>query len=293
MVLLLGGTGFIGRRVAARLVEAGERVRVAARGSHKSVLPEAAEEARANVMTGEGLAEAMAGVDKVVHLVAVIVEKGEQSFDAVIRSGTVNVANEAKKAGVKKLVYISALGAAAGPEFPYWHAKWWAEQTVANSGLNYTIIRPSLVFGPDDDFFNRLADMARRFPVVPIAGNGKTKFQPIWVEDLVSCVVACLDEGKCDRRIIEVGGPEHLTYDEIVKVICDALGKRRLRVHVPLWLMRPMAGLFQTLLSNPPVTTQQLDMLSKDNITEIGAVVKQFGFEPKRLADGLSHLRER
>jgi NADH dehydrogenase len=293
MILLIGGTGFIGRRVAARLVQMGESVRVASRGSHKGVLPEAAEEARANVMTGEGLSEAMAGVDKVAHLVAVIVQKGEESFDAVIRSGTENVVNEAKKAGVKKLVYISAVGAAAGPKFPYWHAKWWAEQAVANSGLNYTIIRPSLVFGPDDDFFNRLADMVRRFPVMPIAGNGKTRFQPIWVEDLVTCVVACLEEGKYDRQIVEVGGPEHLTYNEIVDVISSQLGKRRMRVHVPIWLMRPTAAVFQALLSSPPVTSGQLAMLSKDNVTELDAVVKQFGFDPKRLSDGLAHLKER
>jgi NADH dehydrogenase len=291
MILVIGGTGFIGRRLVARLAESGEKVRVAARGSRKAALPDGVEQARADVVTGEGLAEALAGVDRVAHLVAIIIERGSQRFDAVIRGGTEGVVREAERAGVKKLVYVSAIGAAPDPRFPYWHAKWEAEQIVVGSGLNYTILRPSLVFGPEDDFFNRLADMVRRSPLVPIAGAGKTKFQPIWVEDVVTCVAACLEEGTHDRQTVEVGGPEQLTYNELIDVISAALGKRRPRVHVPLWLMRPGARVLQSFLSNPPVTTDQLAMLSKDNVTELDAVPRQFGFTPGRLADGLGHLR--
>lgn len=291
MILVIGGTGFIGRHLVARLAQSGERVRVAARGSRKADLPDGVEQAPVDVVSGEGLAEAMAGVDKVAHLVAVIIEKGAQKFDAVIRGGTEGVVREAEKAGVKKLVYVSAIGAAPDPKFPYWRAKWEAERIVANSGLNYTILRPSLVFGPEDDFFNRLAVMVRRSPVVPIAGAGKTMFQPIWVEDVAACVAACLSEGTHDRQTVEIGGPEQLTYNELIDAIAAALGKRRPRIHVPLWLMRPGARVLQSILSNPPVTTDQLAMLSKDNATELDAVPSRFGFTPARLADGLAHLR--
>jgi len=291
VILVIGGTGFIGKRLVARLAESGEKVRVAARGSRKADLPDGVEQAQADVVSGEGLAEAMAGVDRVAHLVAIIIEKGSQRFDAVIRGGTEGVVKEAERAGVKKLVYVSAIGAAPDPNFPYWHAKWEAEQIVAGSGLNYTILRPSLVFGPEDDFFNRLADMVRRSPLVPIAGNGKTRFQPIGVDDLVACITACLEEGTHDRQTVEVGGPEQLTYNELIDVISAALGKRRPRVHVPLWLMRPGARALQSVLSNPPVTTDQLAMLSKDNVAELDAVPRQFGFTPGRLVDGLGHLR--
>jgi len=293
MILVIGGTGFIGRHLVARLVESGEKVRVASRGSRRAALPDGVEQAQADVVTGEGLAEAMAGVEKVAHLVAIIIERGSQRFDAVIRGGTEGVVREAETAGVKKLVYVSAIGAAPDPKFPYWHAKWEAEQTVAGSSLNYTILRPSLVFGPEDDFFNRLADMVRRSPLVPIAGAGKTRFQPIGVDDLVTCVAACLGEGTHDRQTVEVGGPEQLTYNELIDVISAALGKRRPRVHVPLWLMRPGARVLQSVLSNPPVTTDQLAMLSKDNVAELDAVPRQFGFTPGRLADGLGHLAYR
>jgi len=294
MILVIGGTGFIGRHLVARLAESGEKVRVAARGERGADLPEGVEQARVDVISGEGLAEAMAGVDRVAHLVAIIIEKGSQRFDAVIRGGTEGVVREAEKAGVKKLVYVSAIGAAPDPRFPYWHAKWEAEQIVAGSSLNYTILRPSLVFGPEDEFFNRLADMVRRSPLLPIAGAGKTRFQPIGVDDLVACIVACivacLGEGTHDRQTVEVGGPEQLTYNELIDVISAALGKRRPRVHVPLWLMRPGARVLQSILSNPPVTTDQLAMLSKDNVAELDAVPRQFGFTPGRLADGLGHL---
>jgi len=297
MILVIGGTGFIGRRLVARLAESGESIRVATRGSRKADLPESVEQAPVDVVSGEGLAEAMAGVDRVAHLVAIIIEKGAQKFDAVIRGGTEGVVREAEKAGVKKLVYVSAIGAAPDPKFPYWHAKWEAEQVVSGSGLNYTILRPSLVFGPEDDFFNRLASMVRRSPLVPIAGAGKTRFQPIGVDDLVTCIAACLPAGQAglkedthDRQTVEVGGPEQLTYNELIDVISAALGKRRPRVHIPLWLMRPGARVLQSVLSNPPVTADQLAMLSKDNITELDAVPRQFGFAPGRLADGLGHL---
>ncbi len=287
MILITGGTGFIGRHVVARLAAGGEEVRVASRGSRKAELPEGVEQVRADVVSGEGLPEAMAGVDKVANLVGVITEKGSQRFDAVIRGGTAGIVHEAERAGIKKLVYVSAIGAAPDPRFPYWHAKWQAEQSVTASRLNYTILRPSLVFGPEDDFFNRLARLIRRVPLVPVAGNGKTRFQPIWVEDVVSCIVASLGEGTHDRETVEIGGPEYFTYDEIIGLIGEALGKRRRKAHLPLWLMRPAAHVMQSVLPNPPVTTDQLAMLSKDNVTELDATAKAFGFAPRSLREGL------
>ncbi len=290
MILVTGGTGFIGRHLVARLVAGGEKIRVAARGSRKADLPQGVEQAHADVVTGEGLAQALAGVEAVANLAGIIVEKGAQTFDAVIRGGTVNLVREAEKAGVKKLVYVSAIGAAPDPKFPYWQAKWAAEQSLISSSLNYTILRPSLLFGPEDDFFNRLARLIKQAPVVPIAGNGRTRFQPIWVEDVVTCVAATLAAGTHDRQLIEIGGPEYFTYDEIIDLLKTALGKRRLAVHLPLWLMRPAARVM-SILPSPPVTTDQLNMLAKDNTTAIDALSSQFGFTPKSLKDGLAHLR--
>src|SRR3990170_181355 len=227
MILVTGGSGFIGKRVVARLADGDNGVRVLARGQRQAEQPNGVEAVDADVLSGEGLSEAMSGVDKVVHMVAIIRESGGQTFEGVIRRGTERVAAAAKLAGVKKLVYVSAIGAQDTPTYPYLHAKWWAERAVASSGIKYTILRPSIVFGEGDEFINALAGLVRYNPIVPVAGNGKAKFQPIWVEDLVTCAVACLDEDAHDGETLEGGGPEHLTHDEILDIAKQTLGQTR------------------------------------------------------------------
>jgi uncharacterized protein YbjT (DUF2867 family) len=291
MILVTGGTGFIGSRLVARLALEGKPVRVAARGVRSSALPDGVETVTADVVSGDGLEHALQGVERVAHLVAVIVERGPLTFDAVIRGGTERLVKAARAAGVRKIAYVSAIGADPDPRFPYWAAKWGAEQAVIGSGLTYTILRPSIVFGPEDDFFNRLAGLVRWNPVVPIAGDGKTRFQPIWVEDLVTCVIACLEEGAHDGQIIEVGGPEQLTYEEMVDTVRRELGVRRLKVHLPLLMVRMAARVMEALLPRPLVTRQQLAMLAKDNAAESDGVLRGFGFTPKRLSDGLGYIR--
>jgi uncharacterized protein YbjT (DUF2867 family) len=291
MILVTGGSGFIGRRVVARLADGGNGVRVLARGQRRAQLPNRVEAVDADVLSGEGLSDAMSGVEKVVHLVAVIRESGDQTFEGVIRRGSERVTAAAKLAGVKKVVYVSAIGAQDNPTFPYLHAKWWAERAVASSGIKYTILRPSIVFGEGDEFINALAGLVRYNPIVPVAGNGKAKFQPIWVEDLVTCIVACLDEEAHDGETLEVGGPEHLTYDEMLDIVKRTLGKSRLKAHVPLALMRPLAQVMEWVLPKPPVTQEQLKMLALDNTTDTDSVMRSFGIQPRRLADSLDYIK--
>jgi len=292
MILVTGGTGFIGRRLVARLAEGGQAVRVLARGQRQAELAAGVETARGDVVSGEGLPQAMAGAERAVHLVAIIREGRGQTFDGVIGQGTERVAEAARAAGVQKLVYVSAIGARDDPTYPYLIAKWRAEQAVINSGLNYTVLRPSIIFGEGDEFINALAGLARR-PVVPIAGDGRSRFQPLWVEDLVSCIVASLNDGSHDRETVEVGGPEQLTYEELVDIVMRELGVSRRKVHVPLMVMRPLARLMEWTLPRPPVTVEQLKMLALDNVTEPDAVPKWFGFQPRPLADGIGYISAR
>jgi uncharacterized protein YbjT (DUF2867 family) len=291
MILVTGGSGFIGRRVVARLVDGGHEVRVLARGQRHADLPDAVEVAQGSVVSGEGVPEAMAGADKVVHLVAIIRESEDQTFEAVIRRGTEHVVEAAKAAGVKKFVYVSAIGARDDPTYPYLEAKWQAERAVERSGLNYTILRPSIVFGEGDEFINALASLVRRNPLVPVAGNGKSMFQPIWVEDLVTCIVGCLDEDAHSGEVLEVGGPEQLTYNQMLDIVKEALGKSRLKLHVPLAVMHPMAQMMEWVLAKPPVTREQLKMLALDNVTETDAMMRSFGVQPRRLADALDYIK--
>ncbi len=291
MILVTGGSGFIGRRVVSRLADGGSNLRVLARGQRHADLPEGVEVARGDVVSGEGLPEAMAGVEKVVHLVAIIRESGGQTFEANIWRGTEKVVEAAKAAGVKKFVYVSAIGAQDNPTYRYLHAKWQAERAVKLSGLTYTILRPSIVFGEGDEFINALAGLVRYNPVVPVAGDGKARFQPIWVEDLVTCIVACLDEDAHAGQTLEIGGPEQLTYDELLDVVKEALGRSRIKVHVPLAVMRPLAQVMEWVLPKPPVTGEQLKMLALDNIAETDSVMRQFGVQPRRLADSLDYIK--
>ncbi len=298
MILVSGGTGFIGRRLVARLVESGERVRSVARGqrpalrrgSGQAELPTGVEVAQANVATGEGLPDAMVGVERAVHLVGIIREVKGQTFEGEIRQGTERLVEAAKAAGAKKLVYVSAIGARDDPTYPYLHAKWRAERAVIESELNYTVLRPSIVFGEGDEFINALAGLARRNPLVPIAGDGRTRFQPVWVEDVVSCILASLEDGSHDGEVIEIGGPEQMTYEEMLDAVMAKLGVSRPKVHVPLGVMRLLARLMERTLPKPPVTVEQLKMLALDNITEVDAIPRSFGFQPKGLAEGIDYI---
>jgi NADH dehydrogenase len=234
--------------------------------------------------------ELLEGADALVHLVAIIVEKGDQSFARVNHQGTAAAVEAAEKAGMKRFLHMSALGAHSDPRFPYLHSKWLGEEAVRASGLDWTIFRPSALFGRGAGFFKPLKDLAR-FPLYPVVGSGRTRFQPIDVDDVVRCVMLAAERPETSRRTYDLGGSEAFTFDQIVEEVLGVLGKRRVRVHIPVWLARPPAWLMGKLLSNPPVTAQQLDMLALDNACEEpDTVMRHFGFEPKSLREGLLEM---
>jgi NADH dehydrogenase len=292
-VAITGGTGFVGSNTARALLGAGHEVVLVSRGSRRVAPREGLTVLRADVTTGKGLAEAFAGCDAVVHLTAVIREKGKQTFDAVIRCGTENVVATAATAGVGHLVYVSAIGADPDPRFPYHYTKWMAEQAVRASGVAFTTLRPSLIFGPGDGFFTTLRGLVRfSIPAIPVAGDGGALFQPISIDDVVRCIVLALDRGPAMCEI-EIGGPEHLTYDGIIDIIHDAIGAgMRIKVHVPVAALMPAAMVMDKVLSNPPVTPAQLRMLARSNITRIDAVHSAFGFAPSSFTENAGYLNE-
>jgi uncharacterized protein YbjT (DUF2867 family) len=293
-IAITGGTGFVGRNVARALLDADHEVVLIGRGSRTVVPREGVSVARADVVSGDGLEAALQGCDAVVHLVAIIREKGRQTFDAVIRGGTENLVRAARAAGVGRIVYISAIGADPDPRFPYHLAKWLAEHAVRASGVDFTTLRPSIIFGTGDGFFTTLAGLVRfSIPVVPVAGDGSTLFQPISVEDVARCIVLSISRPPAMREI-EIGGPEQLSYDEIIDVVHDAIGAgMRIKVHVPVAALLPAAMVMDKVLSNPPVTPSQLRMLARHNITRIDSVRSAFGFEPTSFRANAGYLSER
>jgi uncharacterized protein YbjT (DUF2867 family) len=294
MILVTGGNGFVGSHVVPRLAgESGAPVRVLIRPTAEtsSLKTSGLDIARGNVTAPESLREAMKGVDTVIHLVAVPIERGRQSFEAVNVNGTRNVVATAREAGVKRFIHMSALGASKEARYPYTYSKWLAEEAVRSSGLDYTILKPSAQFGEGDGFFGAFAGLIGISPLIfPSPGRGDTVFQPIWVEDVATAVVKSLGDTRTCGQTIEIGGPEHLTYDQMVRAVLAAMGKQRRIVHVPIPLMR-VPLFFFGLLPYPPVDSGQLDLLNVRNATELDATERRFGLKPRRLSEGLDYLR--
>ncbi len=288
-IAITGGTGFVGIHTSRALLRAGHEVVVVSRGRHRAPRIEGTTAVRGDVVTGKGLAEAFAGCDAVVHLVAIIREKGGATFQAVNAEGARNTVEAARQAGVGHLVHISAIGVDPNPRYPYLETKWQGEQYVRGGGVPFTVLRPSLVYGLGDGFFTVLTRLIRLQPVVPVVGDGRALFQPIAAEDLARCIVDSIARGP-HNRVHEVGGPDHLTYEQIIDTIRRELGVRRLKVHVPVRAMLPLAAVMDKVLPNPPVTPGQLRLLEKNNITRIDAVPRAFGFRPLAFAENCSYL---
>jgi len=172
----------------------------------------------------------------------------------------------------------------------YHKTKWEAEELVRQSGIPFTILRPSLIYGPGDLFTIRLSQMFKLSPVLPVIGSGKSKIQPIYIDDVVSCIQKIVTSDAFLNEIYEIGGPEQLTYEELTTQIAEAMGIKRPMVHVPLFFMKPVAKVLETMLPNPPVTTQQLIMLQEDNVCGLQDIREVFGIDPVKFKEGLKRF---
>lgn len=281
-VLVTGGTGFVGDHIVRHLSANGFEVRVAAR-SIPRLLPAGASFVPADVTSPASLGPVLDGVDAVVHLTAIIVERGSQTFERVNHQGTRQLIDAMNRGGVERLVHLSALGAQPDERFPYLRSKWLAEEAVRASDRTWTVLRPSALHGEGAGFFRPIVWTLRWAPVYPMVARGETRFQPLWIEDLARCVAASLHGGAA-RTTLDLGGPEVMTFSDIVRLVMETLGKRRKIVPVPVWAARPFA-LVQGLRREPLVTNQQLDMVVLDNTCPLDSVERAFGFTPRRMAE--------
>jgi NADH dehydrogenase len=293
-VLVTGGAGFVGRHVVAGLQAAGyTRIRclVHRRSPARLSRGKAAEEVAGDVQDPDSLARAVEGVDAVVHLVGVIREGPGATFQDVNHRGTANLVHAARQRRVRHVVYLSAIGATNEPGYQYAYSKWLGEQEVIQSGIPYTILRSSILFGAGDEFLNTLAAVLKLFPVVPVAGEGKNRFQPLAVQDLARCLALAVCQERYYGRILEIGGPQQYSYDQLVTLLIQTLGLRRLPLHVPVPVMRRIAQMMELVMSRPPVTREQLKYLDRDNVAEMDTVERHFGFTPRPLEGNLGYLQ--
>lgn len=293
-VFMTGATGFVGQALLQRLRAAGHAVRcLVRRGSETAPRGDGAVACiEGDVVTRRGLEEGMASCDAVIHLVGIIRERpgAGMTFERVHTDGTRNVLEAAAAAGIRRYVHMSALGTRAGAASRYHRSKWAAEETVRASGLDWTIFRPSIIYGRGDGFMTMLAPMVRRMPVVPVIGSGRQRLQPVPVEQVAASFGRALDLPATIERTYEAGGPEPVTMIELLDLIGRALGRRHVRkVHVPVAVMTPLARLLHPL-PGFPITPDQLLMLGEDSVCDPRPFFETFTLEPVPLAVGLERM---
>lgn len=280
-VVLTGATGFIGQRVLATLLARGFQVVAVARSRPSALPPKGVIQVAADI-TGDAWLRWCEGCWAVIHLVGIIRElpAADVTFERLHRLATERVVAACHELGIRRIVHMSALGARDDAPTAYHRTKAQAEALVQVSGLSWTIVRPSVVFGSGDGFTTALATALRRFPVFPIFGDGSYRLQPIAVEEVAEVLVGALDEPRCHTRIIELGGPEALAYTEVLRRISAAIGKRPLMPHLPLPLSRFLVRVMERFPATP-ITSDQLAMLLEGSTCDTTASRELFGV-PRR-----------
>jgi NADH dehydrogenase len=292
-VLVTGGSGFVGRRVVAALLASGHSVRVLARGTRARM--DGVEVVQASVLEPEGLVEACRGCEVVVHLVGIISEVGDQTYERVHVDGTRHLLEAARAAGVRRWVQMSALGARPEARARYQRSKAAAEALVRSSGLAWTILRPSIVYGVGDGFLNFFERMSRWSPVLPLIGGGRMQFQPIAVDSVARCFAEALVRSGAIGRSYDLCGLERVTLREVMEAILRVTGRRRWLLPVPWAVAGFQAAVAEWVFGGvlrrpPPLNRDQLLMLMEDNIGDPGPMRRELGVEPGVFREGLGFL---
>ena len=281
LVTIYGGSGFVGRYIARRLAQSGWRIRVAVRRPNEAMFVKPygvvgqVEPVFCNIRDDESVRAVMTGADAVVNCVGILDESGRNGFDAVQNEGADRIARIAAELGVGGMVQLSAIGADPESDSDYARTKGLGEAAVLKHMPGAVILRPSIIFGPEDQFFNRFGSMARFGPVLPIAGAG-TRFQPVYVDDVAQAAVLGV-EGKAEPGVYELGGPEVATFRDLMHTMLAVIRRRRLVFGMPFWMARTMASVFgigKALtfgMLQPPITSDQVKNLARDNVVSEGA----------------------
>lgn len=286
LVTVFGGSGFIGRHVVRLLAQRGVRIRVAVRHPNEALFLKLMGDVgqiqllQTNIRIPESIDRALDGADAVVNLVGILNPTWHQKFDAIHHLGAQAIAQASARAGVRRLVHVSAIGADEDSPSAYGRSKAAGEAAVRTAFTDATILRPSIVFGPEDDFFNRFAAMAQMSPILPLIGGGETRFQPIYVADVAGVAVKAAMEPGFEGRAFELGGPEVMSFREILELVCAETDRKRTLVPYPAALAKINAWFLQ-MLPNPLLTVDQVHLLEIDNVVgEDVPGIDAFGITP-------------
>jgi uncharacterized protein YbjT (DUF2867 family) len=284
VVTVVGATGFVGGHVVERLQECGYTVRAVSRhGGRRAGWGANVHALAADVETGDGLGATMVGASAVVHLVAIPREGGGRSFEEINVGGVARVLDAMHAAGVRRIVHLSVLGVTDDPGYRYLSSKWRGEQRVRQSGLDWVVLRPSLLFGAGDGFFSLIDTTLRWWSpgIVAIPAAPDVRFQPLAVQDLAVAVERCLAEPQRAGSVYELGGPTYLTYAQMVDAVMEATRRRRLKLPMPVPLLRTLTTVTDRLLPVFPVSHDQVLSLGRPNHTDLDAFERTFGVPPQ------------
>ena len=276
LITVIGGSGFIGRHVVRSLAKRGYRVRVACRrpdlaghvqplGTPGQIMP-----VQANLRFPQSIAAACDGAFAVINLPGVLFGRGGQSFEAIHSFGAGVAAKAARDAGAQIFIQMSSIGADVQSSSAYARSKADGEKRAKAAFPGAVIVRPSIVFGPEDGFFNKFAGMARFSPALPLIGGGTTKFQPVFVGDVAEALATIVDRGMADAKTYELGGPTVASFAELLKFVCDTTLRNRLLLPVPFGLAK-LLGALTGWLPSPPLTMDQVELLRTDNVVSASA----------------------
>ena len=292
-VTVFGGSGFLGRRIVEHLAATGHDVRVGVRHPDRaSFLRRLDADGRielvhADVWDEATVARAVDGAASVINTVGHYVEKRGATFDRIHGRGALHVARQAKQAGAERLIHISGLGADPGSDSPYVRARGIGESLVKEAFEGVTILRPSVIFGPDDAFLNRLATLARQTPVLPLFGTGGTRLQPVFVRNVAEACARVLADPSTQSRVYEIGGPRVYTYKELVQVVLDGIGRRMVMIPVP-FLVWDILAAAMTLHPKSPLTRDQVKLMRRDNVVGRQALsLEDLGIRPTPIEEVL------
>jgi len=296
MILITNATGFVGRAVVRRLAAEQTEMRCLLRPSRRvQRLPTGISFSSVSASLDDlpALRTTMQDVTAVLHLVGED-DPGQEPKLEHYAQHTANLIEAAQEAGVRRLVFLSRLGADRASAYPIFRVTGEAEAVVRGSKMDYTILQSAVVYGPEDAFVSMLAMLIKVIPfVLPVPDAGMARFQPLWIEDLVSCIVATLSRDDLVRQTIALGGSEHFMLEQLVTQVLTALGARRRMVRMSTPMARAAVSVFTALFPRIPAPSRWLDVLAVGSATDLGVIPRNFGFEPTRFEQGLEYLRHK
>ena len=304
VVTIFGGAGFIGRYIVRSLAKQGPQIRIVCRRPEEGLRCKPMGDVgqivsvAANIRNKSSVAAAIDGSDVVINLVGVLFKRGLQNFNTIHIEGARTLAQEATNSGVKRFIHLSAIGADINSSSEYARSKGYGEKEIFEAYPDATVLRPSLVFGPEDDFFNRFAALARLLPAIPVVGP-KTKFQPVYVGDIAKAVVACLNDKVTVGSCYELGGPAIHTFHELMEVMLNEIGRKCILIPTPFWAASIKALILEHLripffLPKPMLTRDQVQLLKFDNVVGANSLcIQDLGIVPTPLQAVLPNYLKR